>query len=71
MEDAFSHSVQIAIRPPQIFQSHRDGILDVLVLAAATFEEQANLHFLIVLPLLEVDDGSPVSEIVAAVFPGE
>ena len=56
----FAHVLQIA----------GQRILDVLVLAAAAFEDQ--LHFdLILVPLLEVNHRRFLAQIVAAVFAGE
>ena len=70
VQNAFAHAFQIAVGAAQMIESRGQGILDVLVLAAAALEDQ--LHFdLILLPLLEVDHRRLRAQIVAAVFAGE
>ena len=47
VQDALAHAFEIAVGAAQVFELAGQGILDVLVLAAAAFEDQ--LHFDLVL----------------------
>ncbi len=70
MENAFAHPFEIPIRLAQVVELARHSVLNVLVLAAAAFENQ--LHFdLVLLPLLEVNHRRFLAQVGAAIFPGE
>lgn len=67
VEQAFPHPVEIPPRFPEVGQLHRQRVLNILVLAPATLEEQLYLDLILILPLLEVDGRGSGSEVVAAV----
>ena len=70
MQDAFAHAFEVAIGPAHVVQSAGHGILNVLVLAPAAFEDQFDFD-VIVFPLVEMDHRRFFAQIVAAVFSGE
>ena len=70
VQNALANAFQVAIRAAQVFQLAGQGILDVLVLAAAALEDQLDLD-LIFFPLIEVNDRRFGAEVVAAIFSGE
>ena len=55
---------------PRWSRLHGHRILDVLVLAAAALEDQLDFD-LVLFPLLEVDDGRLLAQVVAAVLAGD
>src|SRR5687768_569520 len=69
VENALADTLEIAVGAAQVLQLTRQRVLDVLVLAAATLQDQLHVDVILV-PLLEVDDRSLDAEIVAAVPSG-
>ena len=58
MQQTLANAFEVAVGAPQFLQIRGQGILDILVLAAAAFQDQ--LYFdLILLPLLEWITGVP------------
>src|SRR6202040_918008 len=70
VQNAFAHAFQIAVGAAHVIESARDGILDVLVLAAAALKDQLDLN-LIVFPLFKMNDRRLFAQIVTAVFASE
>ena len=68
MQDALANAVQGPVGSAQVGQLAGNGVLDVLVLAASSLEDQLDLDLLLVLPLLEMDDGGAGAQVVAAVL---
>ena len=67
VEQALSNSFESSIGAAKLFERAGQGVLDVLVLAAAALQHKLYFDF-ILLPLLEVDDRRLRSQIVATVF---
>src|SRR5882672_6211535 len=70
VQDALMNSLPVAIRPPQVIQRAREEVLDILVFAAAAFQNEPHLY-IVPFPLLEMDDGSSRAQVVPAVFSGK
>src|SRR6266404_3613423 len=68
---ALAHAVQIAARAPKMRKLSRNRVLNVLVLAPAAFQQQFNLDFVVVLPLMEVNDRGAWPEVIAGVCAGD
>ncbi len=67
VQQAFAHAFQIAVGAAQVIERAGYGILNVLVFAAAAFEDQFDFDF-VLLPLLEVDHRGVVAQVVAAIL---
>src|SRR5581483_8863278 len=70
MQDALAHAFEITVRAAQMVEFARDRVLDVLVLAAASFEDQLDFD-LVFFPLFEMNHGRLDAEVVAAVLAGK
>src|SRR4051794_13278897 len=70
VQDALADALEVPVGATQVVELARDRVLDILVLAAAAFEDQLDLD-LVLFPLLEVDHRGLDAEIVAAVLSGE
>ena len=70
VQNALAHAFEIAVGAAQVIERAGQGILDVLVLAAAALEDQLDFD-LVFFPLLEMNDRRLFAQIVAAVFAGE
>ena len=69
VENALLDALQVSVGLAQMLEHRGQRILDVLVLAAAAFAQQADFDFRL-LPLLEFDDRGSRTEVVATVLPG-
>ena len=67
VEDALLHAVEVAIGAAEMRKLDGHGVLRVGVLAAAAFQDQLDLD-LILVPLIEVNDGRARAEVVAGVL---
>src|SRR5262249_1287352 len=67
VQNALADAVEVAARFAEPFELGRQAVLDVLVLAAAALQDQADFD-VVPLPLLEVDDRRAWPEVVPGVL---
>ena len=70
MHQTLANTVEVAISSPKSWQFLRQRILNVLVLAAATLEQQLDLDFVFAV-LMEVNDRRAGAEVVTAILSGQ
>lgn len=70
VQDALAHSVQGSIHPAKMGQLTGNRVLDIHVLAASSLEQQLDLDFIVIFPLVPMQNGRAGPEIISAVFPG-
>ena len=70
VQDALADAFEVAAGFAEVVEFAGQGVLNVLVLAAAALEDQLDFD-LVLLPLLEVNDRRLGAEVVAGVLAGE
>ena len=67
VQDALARALEVAVGAPQVVERRGQRVLDVLVLAAAAFQDHAHLDVGL-FPLLEVHYGRSRAEVIAGVL---
>src|SRR5262249_17338176 len=70
VQNALAHAVQIASGTSQMRELNRHRVLNVFVFATAALEQQFYFDFVVVIPLMKMDDRCAGSQVVAGVLTG-
>src|SRR5262245_13624658 len=71
VQEALPNTVQRSVCTPKVRQFARHGVLNILVLASSSLEDELDFNLLIILPLVKMQDGSSGAQVVTAVLPSQ